>query len=166
MSPSDQARFDSLYQQHVNVLKLQGKAPNTVDAYSRAVRRVAAFFDRCPDQLDQNDLRDFFSSLLLTHSWSTIKLDRNGLQFFYRHILNKPWQWVEIVKPPKVKTLPDILTIDEVAYVIDHTREPRYQTYLLTVYSMGLCLSEALQLQVRDIDSARLLVHIRAGNGE
>jgi len=165
MSPSDQARFDNLYQQHVNVLKLQGKAPATVDAYARAVRRITTYFDRCPDQLNRRDLQDFFSALLQTHSWSSIKLDRNGLQFFYRHILNKPWQWVDIVKPPKVKTLPDILSPEEVARVIHHTRKARYQTYLLCVYSMGLRLSEALYLQVSDIDSARRLIHIRAGKG-
>ena len=103
MKPSDQSRFDSLYQEHLNVLRLQGLAPATIDAYSRALRRVSAFFDCCPDQLDQRQLRDYFSSLSQSHSWSSVKLDRNGLQFFYRHTLNKPWQWIDIVKPPKVK---------------------------------------------------------------
>lgn len=165
MKPSDQSRFDSLYQQHLNVLRLQGKADATIDAYSRAVRRVSAFFDCCPDTLNQQQLRDYFSSLVHSHSWSTVKLDRNGLQFFYRHILNKPWQWVEIVKPPRVKTLPDILSVDEVAKVINSTREARYQTYLLCVYSMGLRLSEALNLTIADIDSARHKVHVRCGKG-
>jgi site-specific recombinase XerD len=165
MNPSDQSRFDSLYQQHLNVLRLQGLAPATIDAYSRALRRVSGFFDCCPDQLDQRQLRDYFSSLSQSHSWSSVKLDRNGLQFFYRHILNKPWQWVEIVKPPKVKTLPDILSVSEVAKVINSTREARYQTYLLCVYSMGLRLSEALNLTIADIDSARHKVHVRCGKG-
>jgi hypothetical protein len=92
MKPSDQSRFVSLYQEHLNVLRLQGLAPATIDAYSRALRRVSAFFDCCPDQLDQRQLRDYFSSLSQSHSWSSVKLDRNGLQFFYRHILNKPCQ--------------------------------------------------------------------------
>ncbi len=165
MKPSDQSRFDSLYQQHLNVLRLQGLAPSTIDAYSRAVRRVSAFFDCCPDQLDQPQLRDYFLSLVHSHSWSTVKLDRNGLQFFYRHILNKPWQWVEIVKPPKFKTLPDILSVSEVAKIINQTREARYQTYLLCVYSMGLRLSEALNLTITDIDSARNKVHVHCGKG-
>ena len=165
MNSSDQSRFDSLYQQHLNVLRLQGLAPATIDAYSRAVRRVSAFFDCCPDQLNQRQLRDYFLALVQSHSWSTVKLDRNGLQFFYRHILNRPWQWVEIVKPPKVKTLPDILSVGEVAKVINQTREARYQTYLLCVYSMGLRLSEALNLTIADIDAARQKVHVRCGKG-
>lgn len=64
MKPSEQFRFDSFYQQHLNVLKLQGKADVTIDAYSRAVRRVSAFFDCYPDPLDQYQLRDYFLSLV------------------------------------------------------------------------------------------------------
>ncbi len=165
MNSSDQTRFDSLYQQHINVLRLQGKADATIDSYSRAVRRVSAFFDCCPDQLSQQQLRDYFLSLVHSHSWSTVKLDRNGLQFFYRYILNKSWQWIEIVKPPRVQTLPDILSTEEVGRVINQTREARYQTYLLCVYSMGLRLSEVLNLTIADIDSARHKVHVRCGKG-
>lgn len=100
-----------------------------------------------------------------SHSWSTVKLDRNGLQFFYKHVLNKQWQWVDIIKPPQVRTLPDILTADELSRVINSTREARYQVYILTVYSMGLRLSEALDLKVGDVDAARHRVHIRKGKG-
>jgi hypothetical protein len=60
MNSSDQSRFDSLYQEHLNVLRLQGKAPNTIDASLRAARRVAAFFDCCADQLEQRQLRNYF----------------------------------------------------------------------------------------------------------
>ncbi|MBE0389212.1 hypothetical protein PLUTE_b0111 [Pseudoalteromonas luteoviolacea DSM 6061] len=96
---------------------------------------------------------------------STVKLDRNGLQFFYRHVLNKEWQWLDIVKPPQSKTLPDILTVPEVAAVINHTRQLRYQVFFLTLYSMGLRLGEGVSLQVCDIDSARMQVHIRHAKG-
>ncbi|MFT5260320.1 MAG: integrase/recombinase XerD [Saprospiraceae bacterium] len=68
MNSLDQSRFNALYQQHINVLRLQGKADVTIDAYSRAVRRVSAFFDCCPDQLDQQQLRDYFLSLVRSHS--------------------------------------------------------------------------------------------------
>ena len=70
-----------------------------------------------------------------------------------------------ILKPPKEKRLPDILTRTEVAQLIQGIRELRYQTYVLTVYSTGLRLSEALNLQVGDVDSARMRLHIRLGKG-
>ncbi|GMR01503.1 MAG: tyrosine-type recombinase/integrase [Gammaproteobacteria bacterium] len=165
MHKAQQKRFDSLYQQHLNALKRQGKSKATIDAYSRPVRRITAYFDRCPDRLTTNDLKDYFTRLVQSHSWSTVKLDRNGLQFFYKHIINKKWQWVDIVKPPQVKSLPDILTSDEITLIINSTREIRYQTYILTVYSMGLRLSEALNLKVGDIDAKRVRVHVRHGKG-
>ena len=165
MNKPQQKRFDILYQKHVKALKRQGKANATIDAYSRAVRRIAEYVDRCPDRLSADELKDYFSSLVQSHSWSTVKLDRNGLQFFYTHVLNKKWDWVNIVKPPQVRSLPDILTPDEVSLVINATRELRYQAYILTVYSMGLRLGEALNLKVGDIDSNQHRIHIRNGKG-
>lgn len=165
MKKAQQARFDSLYQQHLNALKRQGKSKATIDAYSRPVRRIGAFFDRCPDRLSLDDLKEYFTALVESHSWSTVKLDRNGLQFFYKHVINKKWQWVDIVKPPQIRTLPDILTADELSRVINATREAKYQVYILTVYSMGLRLVEALDLKVGDIDAKRHRVHIRKAKG-
>ncbi|MEA2102782.1 MAG: phage integrase N-terminal SAM-like domain-containing protein [Thermodesulfobacteriota bacterium] len=72
-----------------------------MDAYSRAVRRVSEPFDCCPDKLTPKQLETCFGELVDTHSWSTVKIDRNGLQFFWRYALKRDWQWVNIIKPPK-----------------------------------------------------------------
>ena len=89
MNKVQQKRYDSLYQKHLSVLKRQGKSKATIDGYSRAVRRITCHFDRCPDRLSVSDLKDYFASLIETHSWSTVKLDRCGLQFFYKHVLGE-----------------------------------------------------------------------------
>jgi hypothetical protein len=89
MRKAQQTKFDLLYKKQVNALKRQGKSKATIDAYSRAVRRIATYFDRCPDRLSAEDLKAYFHDLLKTHSWSTVKLDRNGLPFFYKHVLEK-----------------------------------------------------------------------------
>lgn len=70
-----------------------------------------------------------------------------------------------MVKAPVVRSLPDVLTVDEIARIVGATRERRYQTFWWTTYSMGLRLGEALNLRVGDIDSARGQVHVRAGKG-
>jgi integrase/recombinase XerD len=165
MNNIEQQHFNLLYQQHLSALKRLGKSDSTIDLYSRPVRRITSFFDRCPDTLKQQDLEAYFESLIHSHSWSTVKTDRNGLQFFYKHVLQIQWTWVDIVKPPQIKTLPDILTQAEISLIINSTRGSRYQTYIFTAYSMGLRLGEALNLKVADIDSARHLVHIRNGKG-
>jgi integrase len=166
MNKAQQKRFDSLYQKHLSALRRQGKAEATIDAYSRAVRRIGEFYDCPPDSLTQEQLEGYFDSLVKTHSWSTVKIDRNGLQFFFKHILKREWQWVDIVKPPQVKTLPDVLTLKEIERLINATRELRYQTFILVCFSMGLRLGEALSLRVSDIDSERMQVHIRQAKGK
>jgi integrase len=165
MDPTEATRFNELYQRHLRLLKLQGKSQKTIDAYSRAVRRISEYFDCCPDQttLEQREL--YFAQLVESHSWSTVKVDRNGLQFFWKHVLKRDWQWVKIVKIPKVRSLPDILAISEVEQLIGATRKLRYRVFVLTTYSMGLRLSETLSLQVGDIDAKRQRVHIRRGKG-
>ncbi len=165
MKPNDKKRFDKDYQQLLKCLKLQGKADNTIDSYSRALRRVSAHFDCLPSTLTPDDLKDYFAALVESHSWSTVKIDRLGLQFYWRHVLGKDWQWVEIVKPPKIKTIPDILTLSEIERLIASARVLRYRVFILLTYSLGLRLDEALTLQVGDIDAERKLVHIRRGKG-
>ncbi len=113
-----------------------------------------------PEQLET-----YFGELVDTHSWSTVKIDRNGLQFFWRYVLKRDWQWLNIIKPPKIYTIPDILTPIEIERLIGKTRKLRYRVFLLTTYSMGLRLEEALSLQVGDIDAGRKRVHIRRGKG-
>lgn len=165
MDASEQARFDALYAQHVRALKLQGKAATTIDSYTRALRRVSTYFDRSPDQLDAEDFKTYFASLIDTRSWSVVKIERCALQFFYQHVLGRDWPWVEMLKPPTVQSLPDVLSVDEIARIIRATRARRYQTFWLTAYSMGLRLGEALNLRVGDIDAGRAQVHVRAGKG-
>lgn len=165
MNKSETNRFNTLYKRHQKTLKLQGKAEKTIDAYSRAIRRIRDYFDCTPDNLKPEHLENYFADLVETHSWSTVKIDRLGLQHFWKHVLKREWNWVDIVKPPQIKSIPDILTPSEVEQLIGATRKLRYRVFLLTTYSMGLRLGETLALQVGDIDAERKRVHIRRGKG-
>ena len=165
MNQAETNQFNELYQSHLRLLKLQGKSQKTIDAYSRAVRRISEHFDCCPDQLTLEQREEYFSKLIESHSWSTVKIDRNGLQFFWKHVLKRDWQWIKMIKVPKVHSLPNILTVSEVERLIGATRKLRYRVFLLATYSMGLRLGETLALQVGDIDGQRKQVHIRRGKG-
>ncbi|MGL1932674.1 MAG: site-specific integrase [Desulfotalea sp.] len=165
MNASESKRFDLLYKRHLQLLKLQGKSKSTIDCYSRAVRRIGTHFDCCPEKLTIEQRQNYFSDLVESHSWSTVKIDRLGLMFYWKYVLKQDWQWLGIVKPPKVKSIPDILTSKEISKLICATNKLRYRVFMLTTYSMGLRLTEALSLEVGDIDSARKLVHIRRGKG-
>lgn len=161
MDAKDQARFDVLYQRYLDELTLQGKSPRTIEMYSRYIRKISEYFDCCPDQLSTEQLKHYFLELVETRSWSAVKVARNAIQFLYKHVLDRPWEWFKIVKPPKVQPLQDVLSVAEVAKLINQTHKLSYQVYYLTTYSLGLRLGESLNLRVSDIDSHLMRVHIR-----
>jgi site-specific recombinase XerD len=137
MKAQEQKRFNRLYKELLKCLKLQGKSKKTIECYSKAVRRVVELTEKSPDKLTKDELKTYFADLVESHSWGTVRVDRNGLQFFWKHVLDREWDWVEIVKPPEVRTLPDILTIDEVHAIIDAVQKLRYRVCLFTIYSLG-----------------------------
>jgi integrase/recombinase XerD len=162
---STAAHFDRHYQTHLKHLKLKGLQPKTIDAYARAIRRIGAYFDQHIDHLTEQQLTDYFTDLLASHSWTTVKLDLYGLKFYYAHVLRKPWVAPGLIKPPKSQRLPDIVTIDEAKRIFSATRVVSYRVFYFTLYSLGLRLGEGLRLQVGDIDATRGRVHIRDAKG-
>jgi integrase/recombinase XerD len=113
MEAATDAQFKQNYQAHRQHLKLKGLRPKTIEAYSRAIRRIGARFDHQIDSLSEQQLTDYFTELVTSHSWSSVKLDLYGLQFYYAHVLRKPWVAPGLLKPPKSMRLPDIVTVDE-----------------------------------------------------
>jgi len=165
MTPSIESKFNHYYSLHCKHLKLKGLQPKTIDAYSRAIRRIGAYFEGHLDNLTQDQLVDYFHELLSNLSWSAVKLDLYGLKFFYTHVLNKPWIDVPMIKPPRCTRIPDILTVAEAQQLFMSTRKLSYRVFYFTIYSMGLRLGEGLNLKVGDIDTSRMRVHIRNAKG-
>ena len=164
-APIDRSHFDRQYQTHLKHLQLKGLQPKTIDAYSRAIRRIGKRFDYQIDSLTEAQLTDYFSELIASHSWSAVKLDLYGLKFYTQHVLRKPWVAPGLIKPPRVKRLPDIVTIEEARRIFTATRVLSYRVFFFTLYSLGLRLGEALRLQLGDIDAARSRVHVRDAKG-
>ena len=165
MTPSIESKFNHYYSLHCKHLKLKGLQPKTIEAYSRAIRRIGNYFDGHLDDLSQDQLLDYFHSLLERLSWSAVKLDLYGLKFFYTHVLNKTWVDIPVIKPPRATRIPDIVTVDEAQLLFLSTRKLSYRVFFFTLYSMGLRLGEGLRLQVGDIDAGRRRVHIRDAKG-
>lgn len=162
--PTD-PKFNKYYQKHLKCLKLNGLQPKTVEAYSRAIRRIGNYFDCRIDNLSTDQLIDYFTELLDSHSWSAVKLDLYGLKFFYTRVLDKTWKDIPLVKPPKTKRIPDILSIEQLNELFAATSVLSYRVFFFTAYSMGLRLGEGLHLTVGDIDSKNMRVHIRDAKG-
>jgi integrase/recombinase XerD len=165
MTAPSEANFKRLYETHLKHLRLKGLQPKTIEAYARAIRRIGKYFAYRIEDLCEQQLTDYFTDLLGSHSWSAVKLDLYGLKFFYAHVLHKPWANLDLIKPPKAQRLPDIVTVEEAGRLFVATRTLSYRVFYFTVYSLGLRLGEGLRLQVGDIDGARQRVHIRDSKG-
>ena len=165
MQTRTRADFDQRYQTHLKHLKLKGLQPKTIDAYARAIRRMGEYFQHDIGSLSPEQLTNYFSDLVTTHSWSAVKLDLYGFKFYTQHVLGKPWAMPNFIKPPKVQRLPDIVTVEEAQALFCATRTLSYRVFYFTLYSMGLRLSEGLALKVADIDAVRHRVHIRDSKG-
>ena len=157
--------FARNYESLLKRLKLRGMQPKTIESYSHGVRRAAAYFDYQIDDLNKDQLTDYFAQILDRLSWSTLKHDLYGLKFYYAHVLDKPWPGAELTKAPKVSRLPDIVTVAQMQQIINATRVLSYRVFFFTLYSMGLRLGEGLQLRVGDLDAQRMRVHVRDAKG-
>jgi site-specific recombinase XerD len=163
-TPKD-PKFKRIYEKHCKLLKLNGLQPKTIDAYSRAIRRIGQHFDYGLNHLSFDQLTDYFTDLLESHSWSAVKLDLYGLKFFYTHVLKKEWVDIPMVKAPKTSRIPDILTIKQLQTLFAATNRLSYRVFFYVTYSLGLRLGESLLLKVGDIDASNMKVHIREAKG-
>ena len=163
-TPND-PQFNRYYTKHCKYLRLKGMQPKTVDAYSRAIRRIGNYFDCQLDQLTLDQLLDYFYDLLESHSWSAVKLDLYGLKFFYTHVLNKTWVDIPLIKPPKTIRIPDIVTMDQANQIFKATHKLSYRVFLFTIYSLGLRLGEGIRLRTGDVDASKMRIHIRNAKG-
>jgi integrase/recombinase XerD len=159
------AEFDQRYESQLRHLRLKGLRPKTIEAYSRAIRRLGEYFDHRIDDLSGEQLSRYFDELLHSHSWSSVKLDLYGYKFYTEHVLGRAWTMPTLVKAPKVQRLPDIVTVEEAERLFAHTRCLSYRVLFFALYSMGLRLGEGLALRVADIDAARMRVHVRDAKG-
>lgn len=155
-----------LRQRLVDDLRLRNYSPRTIEAYVAGVARLAKHFNRSPDQLTVEDLRAFQLHLLEQRvSWSLFNVVVSSLRFFYGTTLGRADAVPFIAYGKRTRSLPAVLSVDEVRTLFEVVRPGRDRTLLQTAYACGLRIGELVHLQVTDIDSARMLVMVRAGKG-
>ena len=151
-----------LQQRMLEDMQLRGLSARTQEAYARAVWQLAQYYRRRPEQLSEEELRQYFLYLTnekkLARPTATIALC--GIKFFYEQTLKQPWPTLRFVRPPREWKLPVVLSRKEVRRILQEVRIPVYRACLTTIYACGLRLLEGTRLQVPDVDSARRLLHI------
>jgi len=156
-----------LRQRMIECLQLRGLSERTQESYVRAVRQLAEHYHKAPDLISEEELRQYFLFLknVKHYSRNTMTIAICGIRFLYKDTLNREWAIFGIVRPAPEKKLPVILSVAEVRQILSSIRLPRYKVCLSTIYSCGLRLQEGTNLQVADIDSARMMLHVRHGKG-
>ncbi len=148
-------------------MQLHGLAPGTQKVYTKAVERLATHYHRSPDQLSEQQLRDYFTYLVEQKkiASSTLRTEIFGVKFLFDKTLGRPWPTLRFLRARPRAKLPVVLDREEAHRLIGLIRCPTVRICATLMYSCGLRISEALHLEVRDIDSARMVVTVRAGKG-
>ena len=148
-------------------LQRRNYAQNTIRHYLRAVEDFARRFRCSPDRLGPRHIREYQAELFQKRKLSanSVRQHLAALRFFYIKTLRRAWSIADTPYPKKTRSLPTILSREEVAQLIHATRTPCERILLMTLYATGVRRSELTHLKVSDIDSQRMVVHIRGGKG-
>jgi site-specific recombinase XerD len=148
-------------------LQLRGMAKATQDNYLRAVRKISEHYNKLPDQITEDEIREYFLYLKNVRKYgrSASTLAMCGLKFFYTYTLKRDWPTLKLVRAPHEHKLPVVLSQAEVKRVLCSIRIFRHRACLTTIYSCGLRIGEATYIQVGDIDSHHMLLHVKHGKG-
>jgi len=155
------------YQRMVDTLQLNGKGERTQQAYTRSVRMLSQFYEKTPDLVSEQELQDYFLQRKNVNHWSpkTMRICYCGIRFFYVNVLERNWHILSILRAQNERRLPAVLSVDEARSLLAHIKTFHNYAYLSTVYSCGLRLHEGLHLEVSDIDSSRMMIHVHRGKG-
>ena len=148
-------------------MQLRGFTPGTQRTYLEGVKALARHYGRSPDQLTEEQIRQFFLYLTQTRrlARSTVRVYLYAIKFLFRRTLNRRWPVFELMRVRKSKKLPVVLSPDEVRQLLAQIRRPAARMVAILLYSCGLRVSEAVRLRAEHIDSKRRVVCVRNGKG-
>ena len=148
-------------------LERRNYTQSTTRAYLHTIEDLARYFQRPPDQLGPEQIREYIAYLFRVRKLTdnTVNQRVGALRFFYVKTLRKVWSVEETPYPKKRLHLPVILSQDEVSQLIESALTPFHRTILITLYATGVRRAELANLKIADIDSQRMLVHVRGGKG-
>jgi integrase len=149
-------------------LRLRNSSEETIQTYIGSVERFARHYGKSPDRMDAEQVRSYLLYLLEERqlSWSAIHVNRSALRFLYVRVLRQRWFDEEIQRPKRRVQLPIVLSAEEITRMLDATRNLKHWTILATLYATGIRCNELRLLKIGDIDSKRMIIHIRKGKGQ
>src|SRR5262245_19765084 len=156
-----------LRQRMLEELRRRNYSPNTIRPYLFAVEDFARYFGKTPEKLGQEHLRQYQVHLLRDCKLTveTISGRISAIRFFFVKVLRRPYREIDFVYPKRSMRLPVILSEEEVARLIESACSAYHRVILMTLYGTGLRREEMSRLKVIDVDSQRMVIHVRQGKG-
>ena len=145
----------TLRQRMVEDMGLRGLTAGTKQAYLYAIADIAKYYNCCPSQLIEQQVKDYFTYLTKTKKLgnSTINVHLHAAKFLYCNTLGRDWKFLKLMRVKRAGKLPEVLAIKEVWDILDRINNPVAQMSLIMMYSCGLRVSEATQMKPIDIES-------------
>jgi site-specific recombinase XerD len=148
-------------------LQRRNYSESTTVCYLRQITELARYFRRSPDQLGPEEIKQFQLYLVQEKkvSWATYIQTTAALRFLYVTALGRAYMTEKIPYPKRPKHLPTVLSREEIIRLLNAARSLKHRALLMALYSAGLRVSEVCRLTVDDIDSSRMVLHVRQGKG-
>ena len=158
----------SLRRRMLEDMQVRCLAPSTQQRYVQAVACFARHFGRSPAHLGPEEIRAYQVYLTTERRLaSSLVVAASALRFLYSITLKKGWPLDDVIpRAKRPRSLPVVLSPEEVAQLLDAVRAVKHRAILTTCYAAGLRVSEALHLTVSDIDSRRMVLHVANGKGQ
>lgn len=164
---------DPIHEKAINAykgfLELKQYSPKTIRTYMKSFAFfLRGFIGLKPSEITKPMIMDWMLRESKKRNWSESNQNTmiNAIKFFYEKLLNRPREYYDLPRPKKPYKLPDILSIEELRTIFKAIDNLKHKAILMASYSSGLRLSETLNLTLSDLDSKRMMIHVRSGKGK
>jgi integrase/recombinase XerD len=152
-----------------NMLKLKGYSENTIRTYSNEFEQLLRLLNKVSvNDLTKNHIQSYLLWLLKTKRGSEARVHTavNAIKFYFEKVEKRAKEFYDLPRPKKPVKLPDILSEQEIILLLNQVKNLKHKSIIMTCYAAGLRVSEVVALKVRDIDSDRMMIHVRQGKGK
>ena len=149
-----------------DLLKLKGYSRETIKAYLGHIKRFIVSLDKEVQEFEDRDIRKYLLTLLNQNkSHAYVNQAVSSIKFMVLNVIHRPDIIIGLPRPKKEHKLPDVLSRQEVSQLFNCVKNPKHKAILMLTYSAGLRVGEVVRLKIDEVDSKRMLIHVKQGKG-